>query len=525
MKAIHKIVGLLALTLTVTAGSAWAQSPQILPTLANSKTYPVDINNSGTIVGVAYDSNYTNVIAVKWESNSVKPLGGFASSFVTAINDSGVIIGGGQTTRDSQLEPVAWIDGVPTKLPTLGAGGVAYDINSAGDIVGYVNSTYQTVPALWRKGKLTVLPTLYENGGEARAIDESGIVSGTSQATDYSGQTPCTWVNESVGALPITFGEEYIGVLGVTRSGASRTAGFIVQRETYPDGTTAINNLAVAWQDGVFRVLQRPSGIGNSFAYSVNANGVYVGVTTDEIGYATPTFWDQDGAVRLPLEPGRSAFAAAANESGLVIGVDHTDGRNPIPLLWRVDSLDRLSMTSVQTVAGASIAMQTTVKRAGKPVAKKTVEFQVNNKKVGTAVTDNNGVAKMTYKVPTTSRGRQRVMASIGGSNYLFRNVVVGKGSSRAAVTPAAGKINQTVKLAASLRAEDMETPLANRELSLFVNSKSIAKAKTSAKGVAQFTYKIPAGMAGTKMPIEIRFAGDNENLSTVGRASLAVKN
>jgi len=328
------MIGLVAVAWATAQVSATAQNPEYLPKIPGNYTYPVAINRAGEIVGVTYTTGYKQVSAVRWVNGTVAILPGFKSSIANAINDDGVIVGAEFDSEEHVPEPVAWVKGEPKLLPTLGRGGIAYDINASGDIVGWVNTEQLTVPAVWRNGQLFILPTLSDNGGEARAIDNQGVITGVSRAADYASQDPTQWVNGVPAGLPVNYDENYGGVNGITKAGSGTAAGFLVQLEFLDDGTFYYINMAVVWKEGQYQLLQRPSGRGNSVAYGVNSQGVVYGYTTSEDGYTTPTLWDQDGAVRLPIDPGLSATAVAANDQGLVVGVDHTDSFDPQPILW-----------------------------------------------------------------------------------------------------------------------------------------------------------------------------------------------
>jgi hypothetical protein len=520
MKILIKAAG--AIFMGLATGPALAQNPEVLPTLPGKLNYAVDINNAGVIIGNAYSRDASSVQPFHIKNGQITVLPGYTNAFVRSINDAGVIVGGANKPGDENLVAVIWVDGKPVELESYGLGSAAYDINLAGDVVGSVNTNFGTVPAVWRKGKLAILSTLYDNGGVANAIDNQGVISGYSVSQNYFDQSPTQWVADVPAALPVTFGEDYAGVLGVAKSRGGVTSGYLVVKEFYDGDQFYYHNLAVAWQNNEFRVLQRPTGKGNSIAWGVNAGGMLYGSTTDEQGYTTPTVWEGDGAVRLPLQEGRSASAVAANESGLVIGYDHTNF-DPIPVLWRLNTLNRISMANQQISTSGKITLQANVTRAGRPVANKTMEFRLNDKRIGTAKSDIKGIVRFTYQMPGTSRGRQQIMASLGGSNYLFRNVVVGKATTRAAISPSRARVGKKATFTASLRSEDMNVALPGKTLVLSIGGKAVAKATTDKNGVAKLAWRVPANMTHSEMPIEIQYAGDGNNLSTVGRAKLYI--
>ena len=515
--------GVMALVIALAATSAMAQNPEILPSIPGKLTYPVDINNQGTIVGVTF-SSASGSRAVLWTDSAVVEMGGPTYSNASAINEAGVIVGSGTFSVDGVSNPIAWVNGAANFLPTLGLGGGATDINEQGDIVGWVNTTKFTSPAVWRNGQLKVLAGFYGNGGVAQSIDEEGRISGLSTGLNYSGdQIPTQWTNDVPTSLPTNFGADYVGVLGLNRSGAGRISGYQIQRQSLPDGTTYLINVAIAWQNGEYRELQRPFGVGNSIAYGVNLNGVYFGAYEDLDGYKTPAYWDKDGAVRLPLESGREAVATAANESGLVVGYDKTDGLNPIPVLWRLSNIDTITMRNYVEAAGQTVTLTASAKRGTAPVVGRPMEFQVNNLSLGSVKTDATGTASMRYKIPTNSSNRVTVMASLGGSAYLFRSIVVTQNSVAASVSPVTGNRNRNVILQATLRTIETNEPIPNRDVAFVLQGKVVARARTDSRGFARTSFKLPVSLPRTRLPLEARFSGDVTSKPASAKATLLV--
>jgi len=528
-----KILSLaLAIGFGLISAGVCAQTPQNLPKLEGLYHVIADINNNGLIVGGAIDLNgYLSSVAVEWNNGTVSTLptpNGFKWSSATAVNDNGLIVGGGATADSEQIEPIAWENGLPILLETKGFGGFAFDINNAGDIVGYVNTDQFTAPALWRNGELILLPSLYENGGTAKAIDDQGRIVGTSSGSnvgDCCYQSPTQWINNLPNALPVTFGANYIGDLQVNRTGGGRSSGYVFKKQFIEnDPTGYLVFVAVGWQDGAYRELQNPLGNGSSVAYGVNANGLYVGYTTaPENGSRVPTIWDKDGPIALPLEAEREAIAVAANDNGLIVGIDTTDRRDPTPVLWNLNNSATIQLANIQATPGQSLPLQAKASKNGVAFTNQTVKFQVDGKALTTVKSDAFGVARLTYKVPFSARGKQVVTASLVTGNPVSRNIVLGKSTTVAAITPARAIRNKPITLKANLRANDTNVALANRKLNFLINGKRVGNATTSNRGIASISYKIPANSPLTTLPIEVRYAGDNQNRGTIGRASITV--
>jgi hypothetical protein len=434
------------------------------------------------------------------------------------------VVGGGYSSPESGPVPVVWKDGVMTLLPTLGGRGLATDVNANGVIVGWVDTDSATAPAVWRNGQLSVLPSLREFGGEATAIDDDGRISGFSRGYDAD-NLPTEWVGDVARPLPVSFGEDYIGVLGVNKSGRGRTSGYIIQRQFLDTGESYLITVAVGWQDGQFRTLQRPNGQGNSFANDVNAQGLYVGYSMDSGGYYVPTVWNDEGASELPHEAGRSWIAIGANESGTVVGVDYTDPFKPVPLVWQTADSPQIAMASVVAQRGTSVALTAQLFRAGQPVANQQVVYRVQGRKVGSATTDAQGKASINYRVPARAAGSLDVQAIAGlaGSTSFMRKIEIDRLSTTAGVAPSKVQRGRWVTLKASLRSTHANRPLAKQKLHFVIDGSVVGTARTDDSGFAKLRYLAPADLSLGSHLIEARYAGDKIFRSNIGRASLGV--
>ncbi|MFZ4508879.1 MAG: hypothetical protein ACOYON_14415 [Fimbriimonas sp.] len=522
MKNLWKMIGLSALMLVVGRGPAMAQNPTELPSLPGALTYPLDVNSSGLIVGNTYNRFTYESLAVQWVNGEISVLPGYPASFVSGLNDSGLIVGGARKAPEGDLFPIVWENGVPRELPTLGRGGVALDINANGDIVGWVNTDQFTAPAVWRGGQLTILNSLSEIGGQATSIDNNGLISGFSQGTQGD-QFPTQWVAEIPVPLPVSFGEDYIGVLGVYRTGAGRTSGYLIQKRALEDGSQYLISTAVGWQNGEFRVLQRSNDMGNSYAYDVNGKGVFVGATTSLDGYRTPTLWEEDGDTRLPIDAGREAIAAGANEDGLVVGVDTTEGLNPIPVIWDTRTFPRIRMQNMQSTPGSPVVLEASVRTAGAPVANRTVTFQAQGRTIGTARTDSRGVARMNYRLPSSARNKVDLMASLGGSNYVFRKIEITKAATTVGVAATQATRSRPMTFQASLRKTETNAPAGYKRVVFLMDNQPVATGVTDSRGIARSTFRVPSTMAVGQYPIEVRYFGDSQLKPATGRATVTI--
>lgn len=361
-----------------------AQTTVNLPVPPNSWTYPVDINNSGLAIGNSYDRTPPyRVQGVKWENGQISllPLKG-ASNFAAALNDSGIIVGGGDNGGSVTI-PLIWQNGSVTELPHLGQGGVARDINSVGDIVGQVESESGTVPALWRNGQLIVLQSLNSSGGIATTIDENGLISGISYGGD-GGQLPTQWSGSVPSVLPVSFGSNYIGGVGVNKTGNGVTSGYVVESRLLADGSYFHILFAVSWDANGYRILPPVADSERSVAYDVNKNGVIAGSSENSSTGDVPVLWTTQGVFRLPYDESRSAQAVGLNETGLVIGYDRTDPFNPAPVIWNVGETFNIQMANNIVAAGSTVTLTASIPQSSASVANRTVTFFANGVRLRT---------------------------------------------------------------------------------------------------------------------------------------------
>lgn len=158
-----------------------------LGTLGGDHSIATAINNSGTIVGLAYTSNHRQH-AFSYSGGVMTDLVGpdGPTSAAQAINDAGVIVGYRFVPSVNNDQAFWYADGVMHGLGTLGgAFSLANDINSSGVIVGNADTySHATHAFAYRDGvMLDLAPYLTAIGitgrSEALAINERGDIVGT----------------------------------------------------------------------------------------------------------------------------------------------------------------------------------------------------------------------------------------------------------------------------------------------------------------------------------------------------------
>jgi probable HAF family extracellular repeat protein len=330
-------VGLLALSGIIHAGARQddAAPRYRLTDLGTLKNFPVTVgmalNGKGMVVGQAYDPNTYQSRAVVYRNGKLRALikgeDPFAShaqdvnaggqiigsdsegpklwesdeateirvadrdTYVTAINDAGVVVGYSSDLDGETKHPFTWVDGEFTELELLpySVRGTAFNINADGIVVGDSIIRTADVPegqhpprhaVVWENGTPTDLGTLGGNFSHAVGINASGqIVGASTTAPDQpelgvTGTHAVLWENGE----PTDLGTLADGEISV--AAAINADGDIVGRSTLAPDTTGGESHAVLWLNGEIRDLNDLVDEGGDVvlvnAYDVNDNGVII---------------------------------------------------------------------------------------------------------------------------------------------------------------------------------------------------------------------------------------------------------
>jgi probable HAF family extracellular repeat protein len=169
-----------------------------LPALPNGgvDVEPIAVNNSGLIVGQA-DTTTSDFQAAEWQNGKVTALAqltGSLTSEALAVNSTGAAVGADVLTSDSDAHAVLFANGTVTDLKAPGTGtsggdSVANAINDNGVIVGGGANGHAFV---YQNGQSTDLNNLIAPGSgvtllNATGINNNGVIVGT--ASNSAGQT------------------------------------------------------------------------------------------------------------------------------------------------------------------------------------------------------------------------------------------------------------------------------------------------------------------------------------------------
>jgi uncharacterized membrane protein len=171
-------------------------------TTAERQSRSQGLNDQSEVIGWSY-AGLGNPPAFRWRDNAMAPIG---LEDAYAINNTGQVVG--YVTRTEGAEAisvaVAWQSGQVTDLLGLVN---PWNINDAGDIVGFSYVEDRPRAAVWRAGVVTPL-ALLPNALSSQAFDinKDGLIVGTNEfappstATDYS--RAFLWQSGSVSELP-----------------------------------------------------------------------------------------------------------------------------------------------------------------------------------------------------------------------------------------------------------------------------------------------------------------------------------
>lgn len=255
------------------------------------------------------------------DGNATPPI---TSTSTTLLNGRAVVNVGGRNIDLGTLGGKnSWINygGINDRGDAVGMAETAVPDPNGEDMCGF-HTKLTCRPFFWRDGRMTALPTLGGNNGQASAINNRGQIVGLSETTapDPScpqgktavTQLPVLWEKGEAHALPTLAGEPDGFVQGINDQGQAVGS----------TGTcTNIQGHAVLWKDGT--VIQLPDiGRAGGDAYAINDHGQVAGfVPTPDGSTIVATLWQNGGVTNLGILPGdHAAFATGVNNRGQVVG-------------------------------------------------------------------------------------------------------------------------------------------------------------------------------------------------------------
>ena len=337
--------------MAVLSAQVTVPTPTDLGTLGGIDSDARAINNNGVVVGWSRLANGEFHAFVWTSAQGMSDLGtlGGDYSFATGINDSNIVVGLSGTAGNASARGFVWSEtSGMTALGTLGGdNSYAEDISNNGVVVGgstLFPASSEIHAFMWTEsGGMVDLGSLTEPGGShAFGVNDSGAVVGASSGPD-GGELAFLWTE--------TEGMVSLGTLGGTFSRALEinNAGVVVGLSTLPGDSTAHPFMWTS-ESGMVDLLPSAIGLGHE-AYSVNGNGVIVGILPDANGF---TWTAADGLV----DAGTGMQFQDVNDQFVIVGgADFGDG-------WRA-ALWAVSTSNTPTGSNVSVNTTTTLPGGG----------------------------------------------------------------------------------------------------------------------------------------------------------------
>ncbi len=418
------------------------------------------MNRHGAVAAYTVTSSSAGTSSACWryDNGLLTNLGTLGGNVcvATAINDFGTVVGQ-STTAEGYLHPFVYANGqmidigVLSGVNSIDDTGIPWAINSSGAIVGQsLAATGETHAFLYEQGILQDIdPTALFSA--ALGINDAGQVTGVRILPGASG-TAYRYQNGVFEDISAPGAQSSVGRLinqtgavagSVTTSagqhaflfsdGAERDLGTLGGTNSFPSGLNDHGQIAgfafisgdtfhaVVANDGVLVDLgslgSSPGDV--SRARSINASGQVVGWTNMPDGTATAFFSTGAGMhdLRGLLTPDSTTPITDAlyiNDAGQIVATGLVDGRPHAFLLTPTSVQTELSVAAVTVRYGTRIELSATLLSASTPVTQRAVTFAIDGATVGTAITDNTGVARLTAPHKTRA-GEHTVSAAFPG--------------------------------------------------------------------------------------------------------------
>jgi C1A family cysteine protease len=180
-----------------------------------------------------------------------------------------------------------------------------------------------------------------------------------------------------------------------------------------------------------------------------------------------------------------------------------------------------ITVSSLAGMYGQTVVLKATLQSTAPtgPVSGKTLSFQLNGTAVGTGVTNANGVATCSVKIPNSvPLGANPITVSYAGETSYKPSkgsgaLTVTKATTKVTASNATGKAGAKVTLTAVLCRTD-GTPLANETLTFTTGNASSQTATTDSTGTATLSVTIPAKSNPGALSYTVAFAGDAHNVA-----------
>jgi probable HAF family extracellular repeat protein len=240
-------------------------------------------------------------------------LGG-ESSFATAMNDRGAVVGRAQTP-DGTYHGFLWQKGAMVDLGAFSP----RDVNNRGQVVGTRDDGGGAY--LWRRGVLVPLRGL----SSPTALNDRGQVIG-GRPVHHGPDVPALWTKGTVRTLPLDTVSDINNRGQIAGGRASASGGF---------------HASVAFCGRVTDLGAEAFDRSNS--YAINKRGWVIGWTFSADQFERGALWRRGGKTDLGTLGGRLTHPVAVNDRGAILATSQVSDGNLHPALWRRGVLTDLS--------------------------------------------------------------------------------------------------------------------------------------------------------------------------------------
>lgn len=309
----------------------------------------------------------------------------------------------------------------------------------------------------------------------------------------------------TVGSYPFTVSFE--GNAFYTPSTAS--ASLIIKRA---DTITTVNGISGSPGETKYLVATLTRKTNNTLVVGqpveFKLDGISIGTaTTDGTGVASlPYDFDDATAENRVLS---AKFTGDANQYG-------SSGTAP---LTTTTAATTITANSASGRIGQTVNFVATLTRNtdNKGVARREVVFKIAGIPVGTAMTDNGGVATLPYKIEESAGiGRVALSAEFAGDslylpsiNIKQRSLTVSKAKTKITARNVNGRKDATVSLSATLIRTTDKATLAGKPVRFQIDGVDVGAVATDSNGVANLNYLIPKTLESGKHAITLTFEED----------------
>lgn len=219
--------------------------------------------------------------------------------------------------------PVVWDGDVAIEVPSTSSG-IVWEINDRGRSVLTLGDPGATRAATWKLGgEVTILPTIGGTAAEGFAINELGLIAGTS--TTATGDTHAVvWRGGRAVDLG-TLGGPTSRLSPYSPGSALNEWGHVVGTSDTADG----NQHAFLWRNG--RMIDLGTLGGDfSHAFAVNNRGQVVGTSTTASGEVHGFLWENGRMIDLDAHSGALSQPRDINDQGQIVAQSlFPDPNNP----------------------------------------------------------------------------------------------------------------------------------------------------------------------------------------------------